>query len=41
MLDVLTEQCIQYAAKIVRKRFEFLDLLQEWATPIHREYHGT
>ena len=35
MLDILTEQFIQSAAKIVRKRFEFLHLLQNRATPIH------
>ena len=35
MLDVLTEQFIQHAAKIVEKRFQFLALLQEWAKPIH------
>lgn len=37
MLDVLTSQLIQAAAKIVKKRFEFLVLLQKWAEPIH---HG-
>jgi DNA replication and repair protein RecF len=36
MLDVLTEQFIQSAVKVVSKRFEFLHLLQEWATPIHK-----
>ena len=35
MLDILTEQFIQSATKIVRKRFEFLHLLQNRATPIH------
>ncbi|MCA1032312.1 DNA replication/repair protein RecF [Bacillus timonensis] len=35
MLDVLTFQLIQVAAKIVAKRYEFLDLLQTWAEPIH------
>jgi DNA replication and repair protein RecF len=35
MLDVLTEQFIQVAVKIVTKRFEFLRLLQKWAQPIH------
>ena len=35
MLDILTEQFIQSAAKIVQKRFEFLHLLQNWAKPIH------
>ncbi|MEH7386179.1 DNA replication/repair protein RecF [Bacillus sp. JJ1521] len=37
MLDVLTSQLIQAAVKIVKKRFEFLILLQKWAEPIH---HG-
>ncbi len=36
MLDILTEQFIQSAVKVVAKRFEFLHLLQEWATPIHK-----
>jgi DNA replication and repair protein RecF len=35
MLDVLTEQFVQYAAKIIEKRYQFLSLLQEWAEPIH------
>ncbi|MEH6949092.1 DNA replication/repair protein RecF [Bacillus sp. JJ634] len=35
MLDVLTEQFIQHAAKIVEKRYQFLAVLQEWAKPIH------
>jgi DNA replication and repair protein RecF len=35
MLDILTEQLIEHAAKIVHKRHEFLQLLQEWASPIH------
>ncbi|PLS15797.1 DNA replication/repair protein RecF [Bacillus sp. M6-12] len=35
MLDVLTEQLIGYAVKIVEKRFQFLGLLQDWAEPIH------
>ncbi|GHH97923.1 DNA replication/repair protein RecF [Neobacillus kokaensis] len=37
MLEILTEQFIQMAVKIVTKRFEFLRLLQNWAKPIH---HG-
>lgn len=37
MLEILTEQFIQIACKIVLKRFEFLKLLEEWAKPIH---HG-
>ncbi|MDQ0220933.1 DNA replication/repair protein RecF [Peribacillus cavernae] len=35
MLDVLTEQLVQYAAKIIKKRYQFLSLLQAWAEPIH------
>ncbi|CRK82442.1 DNA replication/repair protein RecF [Neobacillus massiliamazoniensis] len=37
MLEILTEQFIQTAVKIVAKRFEFLRLLEKWAQPIH---HG-
>jgi len=37
MLEILTEQFINMAIKIVMKRFEFLQLLQNWAKPIH---HG-
>jgi DNA replication and repair protein RecF len=36
MLDVLTEQFIQYAVKIIERRFSFLSLLQKWAEPIHK-----
>ncbi|UII55968.1 DNA replication/repair protein RecF [Cytobacillus spongiae] len=35
MLDILTEQFIETAVKIIAKRYEFLHLLQEWAKPIH------
>lgn len=35
VLEILTEQFIQIAVKIVTKRFEFLRLLEEWAKPIH------
>ncbi len=37
MLDVLTIQLIEVASRIVVKRYEFLELLQKWADPIH---HG-
>ena len=37
VLDVLTEQLIELAAKITLKRYEFLQLLQKWAEPIHYE----
>ncbi|KKK36876.1 recombinase RecF [Mesobacillus campisalis] len=36
MLDILTEQFIGFAARIVAKRFEFLRLLEQWALPIHQ-----
>lgn len=36
MLEILTEQFIQVAVKIVNKRFEFLHLLENWAQPIHK-----
>lgn len=36
MLEILTEQFIQIAAKIILKRFEFLRLLDNWAIPIHK-----
>lgn len=35
MLEILTEQFIQIAVKIVQKRFEFLKVLENWAKPIH------
>lgn len=35
MLDILTEQLIEQAAKIVMRRFEFVRMLEEWAHPIH------
>jgi DNA replication and repair protein RecF len=35
MLDVLTEQFIQSAVKIIKKRFDFIKMLEEWAKPIH------
>ncbi|MGG1398946.1 DNA replication/repair protein RecF [Bacillus salipaludis] len=35
MLEILTEQFIETAVKIINKRFEFLQLLQKWAEPIH------
>lgn len=36
MLDVLTDQFVEMAAKIVVRRFQYLKLLQEWAEPIHK-----
>ncbi|MDP4084682.1 MAG: DNA replication/repair protein RecF [Bacillota bacterium] len=37
MLDVLTEQFIQVASKILHKRFEFIRLLENLAKPIHKD----
>lgn len=34
-LEVLTEQFMEVAVKIVQKRFEFIKLLESWALPIH------
>ena len=36
MLDILTEQFIDLAVKIVSRRFEFIRLLENWAIPIHK-----
>jgi len=36
MLEVLTEQFMAIAVKVVKKRFEFLRLLENWAKPIHQ-----
>lgn len=36
LLDIYTEQYVQAAVRIIRKRFEFIKLLQEWAEPIHQ-----
>ncbi|MBB5355568.1 DNA replication and repair protein RecF [Anoxybacillus mongoliensis] len=36
-LDVLTEQLVELAVKITLKRYEFIELLQTWAKPIHAE----
>lgn len=36
MLEILTEQFIETAVKIIAKRFEFLRLLESWAQPIHK-----
>ncbi|MDQ0216605.1 DNA replication and repair protein RecF [Oikeobacillus pervagus] len=35
MLDILTEQLIEVAVKIIKKRYEFVYLLEEWAKTIH------
>ena len=36
MLEILSEQFINVAAKIVLKRYEFLHQLENWAKPIHQ-----
>ncbi|MEM1502470.1 DNA replication/repair protein RecF [Domibacillus sp. 8LH] len=35
MLEVLTEQLVELAVKVTKKRFEFIHLLQKWAGPLH------
>lgn len=35
MLDVLTSQLSESAAKVILKRIEFIEKLQKWAQPIH------
>ncbi|MFC0273056.1 DNA replication/repair protein RecF [Metabacillus herbersteinensis] len=35
MLDVLTIQLCEVAAKIIKKRLQFINQLQKWAEPIH------
>lgn len=35
LLDIYTDQYVQSAIRIIRKRYEFINLLQEWAEPIH------
>jgi DNA replication and repair protein RecF len=37
MLDVLTEQLVESGAKLLKKRYEFLEMLQIWAENIHFE----
>ncbi|SDZ65042.1 DNA replication and repair protein RecF [Evansella caseinilytica] len=37
MLDVMTDQLIRSAAHVLEKRLAFLNKLQVWAEPIHRE----
>ncbi|MEK3888892.1 DNA replication/repair protein RecF [Bacillus sp. FSL K6-3431] len=34
-LHVLTEQYIDVAVKVIKKRFEFIQMLENWAKPIH------
>lgn len=35
VLDVLTEQLVQVASEVTKRRFQFLHMLQQWAEPIH------
>jgi DNA replication and repair protein RecF len=35
MLEILTEQLSEIAAKIIRKRIAFIEQLEKWAQPIH------
>lgn len=35
MFDIYTEQYVQAAVQIIQKRFQFMELLQAWAEPIH------
>ncbi|MEK4483996.1 DNA replication/repair protein RecF [Psychrobacillus sp. FSL H8-0484] len=35
MFEVYTEQYIDAAVKVIKKRFQFMELLQKWAEPIH------
>lgn len=37
LLTILTEQLIEHAAIVLHKRFEFLQLLRQWAIPIHEK----
>ncbi|MBE6184110.1 DNA replication/repair protein RecF [Heyndrickxia ginsengihumi] len=37
MLAVLTEQFIEMAVKVIKKRFEFIHMLENWAKPIHSQ----
>ncbi|MDG5789399.1 DNA replication/repair protein RecF [Evansella sp. AB-P1] len=37
MLNVMTDQLIHSACHIIEKRFAFINKLQRWAEPIHRE----
>ncbi|WP_096202878.1 DNA replication/repair protein RecF [Bacillus sp. FJAT-45350] len=37
MLEILTSQLIDAAVKVVQKRFQFVQTLEEWAKPIHEE----
>ena len=34
-LNILTEQLIELAVKVMKKRYEFIQMLERWAQPIH------
>ncbi|TLS35124.1 DNA replication/repair protein RecF [Pseudalkalibacillus caeni] len=36
MMEILTDQLVEQAANVIIRRFRFIELLQEWAEPIHR-----
>ncbi|MFA9556237.1 DNA replication/repair protein RecF [Evansella sp. AB-rgal1] len=37
MLEVMTEQLTESASHVIHKRFAFIEKLQQWAQPIHKE----
>lgn len=37
LLDILTAQLIESASKVIAKRFEFIEMLEKWAKPIHHD----
>ncbi|MFB5663526.1 DNA replication/repair protein RecF [Alteribacillus sp. HJP-4] len=37
MLDILTEQLAETAAKVIKKRFSFISMLENWAKEIHQQ----
>ncbi|SFE63701.1 DNA replication/repair protein RecF [Alteribacillus iranensis] len=37
MLEVLSDQLAQTAAKVIQRRFVFLEMLQEWSADIHKQ----
>lgn len=37
LLDILTYQLIEQAAKVMLKRYEFIEMLEKWAKPIHHD----
>lgn len=41
VLDILTEQLVEHAAIVLKKRFAFIKHLRQWAIPIHHEISRT